>query len=119
MTLPISTAELVKRFQDGETMSYLASQYGCSEGTILYRLNQAGARSRTRAKLNARVLLKTHKPVLEKLLRQLRKTLTAVREEFVSKSVTLNRDGRKKYIDRIETLQDQIHALESLTRRDN
>lgn len=113
MTLPISTAELVERFYKGESISYLAGQYGCSKGTVLYRLNQAGARSRTRAKLNARVLLTAHRPILLGLLGQLEKSREAVRDQLVSagRDPTL----RRKCVQRIEKLDDQIHALQSLT----
>lgn len=113
MTLPISTAELVERFHKGETVSYLADQYRCSRGTVLYRLNQAGARSRTRSKINARTMLTAHRPVLLGLLRQVERTLESVQAEFAE----MGRDPvkRRKYLDRIARLQDQIHALEQLT----
>ena len=113
MTLAISTVELVEKFQAGESMSFLADQYRCSRGTILYRLNQAGARTRTRAKLNSRVLLKAHKPVLEGLLGQLEKTLDLVRVEFVAQ--VQSKEMRKKYLARIERLEEQIHTLRELT----
>lgn len=115
MTLPISTAELAERFHKGETVSYLAEQYRCSPGTILYRLNQSGARSRTRAKINARALLVAHKPVLLELLAQLKKSLRIVREQFVAKAH--DRLERRKFADRIQQLEDQIFAIQSLTGR--
>lgn len=113
MSLPISTAEITERFLNGESMSFLAKQYGCSRGTILYRLNQAGARTRTRAKLNARVLLTAHRPILLGLLGQLEKSLEAVRDQLASagRDPTL----RRKCLQRIERLDDQIHALQALT----
>lgn len=113
MTLPISTAELVERFYKGESVSYLADQYKCSRGTIFYRLNQAGARTRTRAKLNARVLLTAHRPVLVGLLGQLEKTIELARDQLVSagRDPTL----RSKCLQRIEKLEDQIHALQAIT----
>lgn len=113
MSLDISTAEIVERFHKGESMAFLAQQYSCSRGTILYRLNQAGARSRTRAKINARVMLTAHRPVLVGLLKQLERTLELVRDQLASAG--RNPTLRRKCIGQIEKLQDQIHALEQLT----
>lgn len=115
MTLPISTAELAERFHKGETVSYLAEQYLCSPGTILYRLNQSGARSRTRAKINARALLVAHRPVLLGLLAQLERSLEVVREQFAARSH--DREQRKKFVAKIEKLEEQIFAIQSLTSR--
>lgn len=115
MTLAISTVELVEKFQAGESMSFLADQYRCSRGTILYRLNQAGARTRTRQKINARVLLLAHKPVLLGLLSQLEKSLEIVRADFVANAQ--DRAARKKFIARIDRLEEQIFAIQSLTSR--
>jgi hypothetical protein len=113
MTLPIDTAELVERFQGGASVSTLATAYRCSQRTVLYRLNQAGARRSPR--VNIRALLKTHGPVLSGLLVQLQRALTAVREEFASQVQTPA--IRKKYMARIERLEEQIAALQSLTGR--
>jgi hypothetical protein len=113
MTLPINTAELVERFQAGASVSTLATAYSCSQRTVLYRLNQAGARRRPR--VNIRALLKTHGPVLGSLLVQLQRALIAVREEFASHAQTSAIRG--KYMPRIERLEEQIASLQSLTDR--
>lgn len=113
MTLSISTAELVERFQKGESVSFLADQYQCSRGTVFYRLNQAGARTRTRSKLNARVMLTAHRPVLLGLLGQLEKTLDLARDRLVAAGSDVQ--SRRKYMQHIEKLEDQVHALQALT----
>lgn len=113
MTLAISTAELVERFSKGESVSYLADQYQCSRGTVFYRLNQAGARTRTRSKLNARVMLTAHRPVLLGLLGQLEKTLEIARDRLVEAGSDVQ--SRRKYMQHIEKLEDQVHALKAIT----
>lgn len=113
MTLRISTAEIAERFHMGESVPSLAKAFGCHPNTILYRLNTAGARSRTRASRNVKTLLATYKPTLLVLLGQLEKTLTAVRAEFAAEGAV--RSNRKKYLDRIARLEAQIEALQALT----
>lgn len=113
MTLEISTSEIAERFWAGQTIAHIARTYGCHRGTILYRLNQAGARSRTRARVNSRTMLITYKPVLVGLLTQLEKALATVRDEFVANAD--NPIRRKKYISRINRLEEQIEALRALT----
>lgn len=113
MTLEFSTTELAERYHKGESMASLARSYQCSRGTILYRLNQAGARSRTRARVNSRVMLATYKPVLLTLLAQLEKALETVREEFIAN--VDNAIRRKGYLARINRLEEQIDALKALT----
>lgn len=113
MTLALSTAEIVERFKAGETMPALALRYGCHVETIRYRLNRAGACVRKR--VNARVMLATHKPVLLDLLAQLEKTLEAVRAQFGAEAG--NRERRQKYLARIERLEGQILALRAVTNK--
>lgn len=113
MTLGISTAEIAERFRRGESIAALASAYSCHPGTILYRLNTAGARSKTRAKTNVRTLLSTHKPVLLTLLVQLEKALVTVRAEFAIEG--MERAAREKYLTRISRMEEQIEALKALT----
>lgn len=113
MTLDISTTEIAERFLRGESVAALASAYNCHPGTILYRLNTAGARSKNRAKMNARTLLATHKPVLLGLLVQLEKALVIVRAEFAIEG--MERAAREKYLTRISRMEEQIEALKALT----
>lgn len=113
MTLEVSTAEIVECFYAGQTIAHIAKKYDCHRGTVLYRLNQAGARSRTRARVNARTMLQTFKPTLVVLLAQLEQALETVREEFIANAV--NKIRRQKYIARINRLEEQIHALKTLT----
>lgn len=113
MTLDVSTAEIVERFWSGQTVAHIAHVYGCHRGTILYRLNQAGARTRTRARVNSRVMLSTYKPVLLGLLAQLEKALETVREEFAANADNAIR--RRGYLSRINRLEEQVHALKALT----
>lgn len=113
MTLPISTAAVVERFYAGETVKTLARAFNCSRGTILYRLNQAGARTRTRARINARTMLTAHQPVLLGLLKQLERTLDAVRKDFAL--IDQIPEERRRYLERIARLEDQIQALRAIT----
>ena len=115
MTLAISTAEIAERFRQGASVPDLAEFYGCHPNTILYRLNSAGARSRTRARHNVRTLLATYKPTLLVLLGQVEKTLAAVRAEFAVEGT--RRGAREKYLARIRRLEEQIEALRALTRK--
>lgn len=113
MTLPISTAEVVERFYAGAQVETLAREFNCSRGTILYRLNRAGARTRVRARFNARVILTAHRPVLLGLLSQLERTLVVVRKDFAL--VDQVQDERRRYLERISRLEEQIQALRVLT----
>lgn len=113
MTLPIPTAEIAERFWKGETVAALSSAFHCHRNTILYRLNQAGARTRTEAKISAKVMLTTHGPVLAGLLAQLEKSLSVLRDEFAAEAG--NRERRQKFLSRIERMEAQIFALRELT----
>lgn len=113
MTLPISTAVVVERFYAGESVETLARAFNCHRNTILYRLNQAGARTRVRARTNARVMLTAHRPVLLGLLSQLERTIVAVRKDFAL--VDQIPEERRRYLDRIARLEDQIQALRTIT----
>lgn len=115
MTLCLPMADIVERFHAGESVATLARYYGCHPNTLNYRLNQVGARTRKRARVNSRVMLATYKPVLVGLLEQLEKALQTVRDEFAANAG--NPIRRKSYLSRIERLEQQVHVLQALTRR--
>lgn len=115
MTLEVSTADIAKRYLEGETMAHIAKTVPCHINTVRYRLSLAGCLTRKRARVNSRVLLETYREPLMDLLDQVEKAMEKLKFEFAEQAG--NRERRTHYRRRIARLDGHIEALKAITRR--
>lgn len=116
MTLPIATETIVGLYLDQQmTEQQIASQLGCSQQTVGYRLRKAGVSLRRTNKKKLYRNLRPHLPVLVAMVSDMRRRRKAMAEFVVD---TTNRDSeRAKMAESLVLINREIAALEVVTRK--
>lgn len=116
MTLPIATETIVTMYRDQRmTEQQIASQLGCSQQMVGYRLRKAGVSQRRTNKRYLHRELKPHIPALMGLMMYMLKRRKAMAEFVV--------DPRNPDTERVEMAENlvrinkEIKALEVVTRK--
>lgn len=116
MTLPIATETIVSMYRDQRmTEQQIASQLGCSQQMVGYRLRKAGVSQRRTNKRNLYGMLKPHLPVLLSMISDMRK-----RRKLMAEFVVDPRNSDSERVEMAENLvriNKEIKALEVVTRK--
>jgi len=111
MTLPIATETIVTMYRDQRmTEQQIASQLGCSQQMVGYRLRKAGVSQRRTNKRHLYGMLKPHLPVLLSMIVDMRKRRKLMAEYIVDpRNPSHDRD---RMSERLVTINREIAALE-------
>lgn len=112
MTYAITTAEIVRRFDDGESVAGIARAVGVSVEVVRYRLKRAGRKPRVRATAIGRDRVRRIAQSATTLV-CIKQFLEATRRDLISR---MGDAPGPKTLDRLGTLNDFIYTLEEVTR---